>query len=137
MAAKTDVLNHLLLLFLISQQTRRALEMKSLLAWVVVLLLQGVLLTGAQDCPDGGCPCLSVCLCLCICKSHLVAFCSTVCVCYVWSLIHLQAVVHHLLSWLPHQLTTSGLCLDWGTLLQSLLSSGAATFPATLAHACS
>ena len=76
MAAKTDVLNHRLLLFLISQQTRRALEMKSLLAWVAVLLLQGVLLTGAQDCPDGGCPCLSVCLCLCICKSHLVAFCT-------------------------------------------------------------
>ena len=53
--------------------------MKFLHAWVVALLMQGALLTGAQDCPQGGCPVclsasLSVCLsiCLSICKSHLV-----------------------------------------------------------------
>jgi len=55
--------------------------MKFLHAWVVALLLQGALLTGAQDCPGGGCPVclsaslsvyLSICLPLYLSKSHLV-----------------------------------------------------------------
>jgi len=53
MAANTEchyVLNQSTLV-LVSQQIRRALEMKFLHAWVVALLLQGALLTGAQDCP--------------------------------------------------------------------------------------
>ena len=39
--------------------------MKFLHTWVVALLLQGALLTGAQICPQGGCH-LSVSLSICL-----------------------------------------------------------------------